>query len=157
RTHAELMRRYGTRIVAGVSQSGAADGPDGIPVFRRCADAVAATGAQASVVMVRPLAVAAAVEDAVAAGIRLIVTVAEGVPVADAVRIRALVAAAGARWIGPSTPGLAIPRRLKLGFLPDVALSPGSIGVMSKSGTLGLPPPGRARPGAKFLGGCRRR
>jgi succinyl-CoA synthetase alpha subunit len=134
RTHARSMRAYGTRIVAGVSRSGRS--ADDIPVYATCAEAVAATGAVASIVMVSPLAVAAAVEEAVAAGIKLVVTVAEGVPVADAVRILKQVKAAGVRWIGASTPGLAIPGRLKLGFLPDVALAPGRLGVMSKSGTL---------------------
>jgi len=134
RTHARLMRAYGTRIVAGVSRSGGST--DDIPVYPTCAEAVAATGAIASIVMVSPLAVAAAVEEAIAAGIKLVVTVAEGVPVADAVRTLKRVKAAGARWIGASTPGIAIPGRLKLGFLPDVALAPGHLGVMSKSGTL---------------------
>jgi succinyl-CoA synthetase alpha subunit len=134
RTHARLMGAYGTRIVAGVSRSGG--DADGVPVYASCAEAVAATGAVASVVMVSPLAVAAAVEEAVDAGIKLIVTVAEGMPVADAVRTLKRVRAAGARWIGASTPGIAIPGRLKLGFLPDVALAPGRLGVMSKSGTL---------------------
>jgi succinyl-CoA synthetase alpha subunit len=134
RTHARSMRTYGTRIVAGVSRSGG--NTDDIPVYMTCAEAVRATGAVASIVMVSPLAVAAAVEEAVAAGIKLVVTVAEGVPVADAARTRKRVTAAGARWIGASTPGFAIPGRLKLGFLPDVALAPGHIGVMSKSGTL---------------------
>ena len=128
------MRAYGTNIVAGVSRSGG--GVDDVLVYPTCAEAVAATGAVASVAMVSPLAVAAAVEEAVAAGIRLIITVAEGMPVADAVRTRRLVQSAGACWIGASTPGVAIPGRCKLGFLPDVALSPGRLGVMSKSGTL---------------------
>ena len=134
RTHARLMRAYGTNIVAGVSRTGG--DVNGVPVYSNCADAVAATRAVASVVMVSPLAVAAAVEEAVAAGVKLVVTVAEGMPVADAVRTLRLVRAAGARWIGASTPGIAIPGRLKLGFLPDVALAPGRLGVMSKSGTL---------------------
>ncbi len=134
RSHTRLMRAYGTRIVAGVSRSGGS--VDGIPVYNTCAEAVAATAALVSVVMVSPFAVADAVEEAVAAGIKLIVTVAEGMPVADAVRTLKRVKAAGARWIGASTPGLAIPGRLKLGFLPDVALAPGRLGVMSKSGTL---------------------
>jgi succinyl-CoA synthetase alpha subunit len=134
RTHAAMMRRCGTNLVAGVSRS--AGSVDGVPVYPTCAQAIAATGAVASIVMVSPLAVAAAVEEAIDAGIKLVVTVAEGVPVADAVRTLARVRAAGARWIGASTPGIAIPGRLKLGFLPDVALAPGRLGVMSKSGTL---------------------
>ena len=70
------------------------------------------------------------------AGIRFIVAVAEGVPVADCIAARSRVAAAGARLVGPSTPGIAIPGRMKMGFLPDVSLAPGGLGFMSKSGTL---------------------
>ena len=136
RRHAQLMRAYGTRVVGGVSPASEAAQIDGIPVFRNCRDAVAATGATASVAMVPPLAVLAAIEEALSAGIRLIVTIAEGVPVYDAVKALEAVRGAGARWIGASTPGLAIPGQLKLGFLPDVALAPGPIGVMAKSGTL---------------------
>ncbi|MGD9923464.1 MAG: succinate--CoA ligase subunit alpha, partial [Pseudorhodoplanes sp.] len=136
RTHSQHMRRYGTNVVAGVSPESDVAGVAGIPIFRNCAQAVGETGASVSVAMVPPLAVLQAIEEAVGAGIRLVVTVAEGVPVHDAVRALDLVRHAGARWIGASTPGLAIPGRLKLGFLPDVALAPGPIGVMAKSGTL---------------------
>lgn len=136
RQHAALMRAYGTRVVAGVARTGGEKDIDGIPVFGSCADAVARTGASAGVAFVPPLAVLGAIEEAVSAGIGLIVTVAEGMPVADAVRALGLVRSAGVRWIGPSTPGIAIPGRTKLGFLPDVSLRPGRIGVMAKSGTL---------------------
>ncbi len=136
RRHSQLMRAYGTRVVGGVSPGGNVDAVDGIPVFKTCADAAAATGATASVAMVPPLAVLAAIQEAIAGGIKLIVTIAEGMPIADAVRAHEAVQAAGVRWVGPSTPGLAIPGRLKLGFLPDVSLAPGPLGVMAKSGTL---------------------
>lgn len=136
RRHSELMRAYGTRIVGGVSPGGNVDAVDGVPIFKTCAEAVATTGAAASVAMVPPLAVLAAIREAVAAGIKLIVTIAEGMPVTDAVRALEAVRAAGVRWIGPSTPGLAIPGRLKLGFLPNVSLVPGPLGIMAKSGTL---------------------
>ena len=95
-----------------------------------------ATGAVASVAMAPPLETLAAVEEALAAGIRLIVTVAEGVPQHDAVKIGRAVRRAGATWIGASTPGLAVPGEIKLGFLPDVCLRPGPLAIMSKSGTL---------------------
>lgn len=136
RKHSQLMRGYGTNIVAGVSPGSDGGSVDGVPIFKDCAHAVAATGASVSVAMVPPLAVLQAIEEAIGAGIRLIVTIAEGVPVHDAVKALDIVRGAGARWIGASTPGLAIPGRLKLGFLPDVALAPGRIGVMAKSGTL---------------------
>jgi succinyl-CoA synthetase alpha subunit len=86
--------------------------------------------------MVPPLSVLGAIREAVAAGIKLIVTIAEGMPVRDAVAALEIVRAAGVQWIGPSTPGLAIPGKLKLGFLPDVSLAPGPLGIMAKSGTL---------------------
>ena len=136
RHHTKLMRAYGTNIVAGVAPKSSDRECDGIAVFRNCVDAVAASGAVASVAMVPPTETLTAILDAVEGGIKLIVTVAEGMPVADAVRALHAVNAAGARWIGPSTPGLAVPGRYKLGFLPDVSMAPGPLLVMSKSGTL---------------------
>jgi succinyl-CoA synthetase alpha subunit len=86
--------------------------------------------------MAPPLETRAAVAEALAAGIRLIVTVAEGIPLHDALAIGRAVRDAGATWIGGSTPGMAIPDEIKLGFLPDVCLRPGPFAIMSKSGTL---------------------
>lgn len=86
--------------------------------------------------MVPPGDVRAAVLEALAAGIRLVVTISEGVAVHDALAIGRAVRAAGATWVGPSTPGLAVPWEMKLGFLPDVALRPGPVAIMNKSGTL---------------------
>ena len=134
RTHTLGMRAYGTNIVAGVSPRG--EDVDGIPVFADCAAAVAATGAVASVAIVPPLAVLPAILEAIDAGIRTIVTITEGMPIHDAVHAQQAATAAGVRWIGASTPGIAIPGRMKLGFLPNVSLAPGRLGVMAKSGTL---------------------
>lgn len=136
RRNAVAMRAYGTNIVGGVSPTAKETELDGIAIFRSCAEAVAATDAEVSVIMVPPLSVLPAIVEAVDAGIKLIVSVAEGMPVADAIAALETVRAAGVRWIGPSTPGMAIPGRTKLGFLPDVSLSPGPLGVMAKSGTL---------------------
>lgn len=136
RTHAALMRRYGTNIVGGTSTRTDVAEVDGLPVFASCADAVIATGAVASVAMAPPGETLAAVQEAIAAGIKLIVTVAEGVPMHDAMRIGRLARRAGVVWIGASTPGLAIPGACKLGFLPDVCLAPGPLAIMTKSGTL---------------------
>jgi len=105
-------------------------------VFANCAEAVMSTGAVASVLMAPPNDTLAAVQEALAAGIRLVVTVAEGVPLHDAIRIGRAVQRAGAQWVGASTPGLAVPGECKLGFLPNVCLHPGPLAVMSKSGTL---------------------
>jgi len=136
RAHVERMLAYGTNIVAGVSGRADVTEVAGVPVFGDCKAAVDATGAVASLAMVPPAGVFAAVENALAAGIRLIVTVAEGIPVHDSLRISRKVRAAGATWVGPSTPGLAVPGEMKLGFLPDVSLKPGPLAFMAKSGTL---------------------
>jgi len=140
RKHCALMRSYGTHVVAGIapasSKSANLSDVDGVPVFQTCKDAVAATGCIASVVMVPPFDVLEAITDAVQAGIKLVVSVTEGMPAADAVKARKIVEQAGARWVGASTPGVAVPGKLKLGFIPDVSLKPGHIGVIAKSGTL---------------------
>lgn len=134
--HASLMRKYGTNIVAGVTTRGSASIQDDIPVYTSCNDAVKAHQVVASVVMVPPMDVLEAVKEAISAGIKLIITIAEGVPVHDALKISNLIKEANVTWLGPSTPGLVIPGKIKLGFLPDIAIASGSVGVMSKSGTL---------------------
>ena len=137
RTHAALMRAYGTNIVGGTStRTDSLEDAAGVPVFANCRDAVRATGAIASVAMAPPMETLAAVKEALAADIKLIVTVAEGIPLHDAMTIGRAVRDAGATWIGGSTPGMAIPGEIKLGFLPDVCLRPGPFAIMSKSGTL---------------------
>lgn len=140
RKHSRLMRDYGTKVVAGVvnsnSQSGLTNALDGVPLFHSCKDAVQNTGALASVIMVQPFDVLAAIEDALIGGIKVIVTVTEGMPVKDACIAKQLVEQYRACWIGASTPGIAAPGHYKLGFIPSVSLSPGSVGIMAKSGTL---------------------
>jgi succinyl-CoA synthetase alpha subunit len=136
RSHIRLMRGHGTQIVAGVSQNIKADAVEDVPLFGNCAEAVAATGAEASVILVPPLSVLPAILDAIGAGVRLVVTMTEGMPVQDALKARRAVRAANAVWIGASTPGLAVPGRIKMGFLPDAALAPGPLAIWSKSGTL---------------------
>ena len=89
-----------------------------MPVFQSCREAVAATGATASVALVAAEQLLAAIEDAVNAGIKLIVTPTEGMPVHDALRARRLTHEAGVTWIGASTPGIAVAGEAKLGFLP---------------------------------------
>ena len=138
RTHAQLMQRYGTHVVGGVATyaSASREPVAGIPVFASCREAVAETGARASLLMVPPLNVLPAVEDALAGGVELLVCITEGVPVHDALKLVPMVRDHGAVLIGPSTPGIAVPGRMKIGFLPDAALMPGPLGVISKSGTL---------------------
>lgn len=136
RQHAKLMRQYGTHIVAGVSPKAGGRDIDGVPVYASCREAVAATGAVASVLLVGAMQLLDAIGEATAAGVKLIVTPTEGMPVHDALAARRLTRAAGATWIGASTPGMAVPGAAKLGFLPSSALLPGPLGIMSKSGTL---------------------
>ena len=134
--HTQLMKRYGTHIVGGIAGNSARRDTSETPLFTDCREAVAATGAVASVTLVPPMDVLRAVSEALDAGIKLIVSPSEGMPVRDALNAYAMVKEHGASWVGPSTPGLAIPGKMKLGFIPDVSLKPGSLGVMSKSGTL---------------------
>ena len=134
RMHSRMMRAYGTNIVAGTSPR--PEPVDGIPVFKDCGEAVAATGATATVTFVGADALLGAIREAVEAGLGLIVTPTEGMPVHDALAALALVRAASERWIGASTPGMAVPGEAKLGFLPEASLAPGAVGIMSKSGTL---------------------
>lgn len=136
RLHSRLMQAYGTRIVAGVSPTKGAGDLDGVPLFPDCRTAVAATGATTCIAFVGAYDLLAAIEDALAAGVRYLVTPTEGVPVHDALKAKRLVTQVGATWVGPSTPGMAVAGEAKLGFLPDDSLLPGMLGLMSKSGTL---------------------
>jgi succinyl-CoA synthetase alpha subunit len=134
--HSRLMRQYGTNIAGGVSPGGKMREVNGVPVFPDCVEAVAATGARASVLLVGAMQLLAAMREAVAAGIRYLVTPTEGMPVHDAVKALKLCRETGTVWVGASTPGMAVPGEAKLGFLPDDSLKPGPLGLMSKSGTL---------------------
>lgn len=136
RLHSRLMREYGTNIVAGVSPPKDINKINGIPLFPDCASAVKATGATVSVALVGAYDLLAAMQEAVAAGIKMIVTPTEGMPVHDALKAKSLTQDAGVLWIGGSTPGMAVAEVAKLGFLPDVSLKSGPLGLMSKSGTL---------------------
>jgi succinyl-CoA synthetase alpha subunit len=134
--HSRLMRQYGTNIVGGVSPGGKARAVYGVPVFADCATVVAKTGARASVLLVGAMQLLEAMRDAVSAGIRYLVTPAEGMPVHDALKAWRLCRESGTVWVGASTPGMAVPGEAKLGFLPDDSLTPGPLGLMSRSGTL---------------------
>jgi len=134
--HSRLMKETGTHIVGGISPGAKMREVNGVPVFSNCSDAVARTGAQASVLLVGAMQLLEAMQDAVAAGIRYLVTPTEGMPVHDALKAWKLCRDTGTVWVGASTPGMAVPGEAKLGFLPDDSLKPGPLGLMSKSGTL---------------------
>ncbi|MDB4909234.1 MAG: sucD [Gemmatimonadetes bacterium] len=135
--HARQMREYGTTVVAGVTPGKGGQKFDGeVPIFNTVADAVAETRANVSVIYVPPPFAADAMMEAAAAGIALIVCITEGVPVLDMTRVYPYVREHGARLIGPNCPGLITPGESKVGIIPGRICTPGSVGVVSRSGTL---------------------
>jgi succinyl-CoA synthetase alpha subunit len=134
--HTRHMLDYGTRVVAGVTPGKGGTEVHGVPVFDSVDQAVRERGADASVVYVPPLAAADAICEAVDAGIRFVVCITEGVPVQDMLRTLPFVRDHGARLLGPNCPGLIVPGQAKLGILPGNIVTPGPIGVISRSGTL---------------------
>lgn len=133
---AEDARKYGTQIVAGVSpgREGARIGD--VPVFGSVRAARAATAADTAIVFVPPAAVLGAALEAIESGCRLVVATADELPVQDTIEIRAAARAHGAAFVGPNSPGLISPGKAKLGFMPSFCYSPGSVGVISRSGSL---------------------
>jgi succinyl-CoA synthetase alpha subunit len=135
--HTRQMREYGTDIVSGVTPGkGGQKFDDAVPIFDTVADAVAETKANVSVIYVPPPFAADAMMEAAAAGIALIVCITEGVPVLDMTRVFPYVRERGARLIGPNCPGLITPGESKVGIIPGRICTPGSVGVVSRSGTL---------------------
>ena len=135
--HAKQMLEYGTQVVAGVTPGKGGQVFEGkVPVFNTVADAAAATGANTSVIYVPPMFAADAIMEAADAGIGLIVAITEGVPVLDMTRAWPFVKEKGARLVGPNCPGLITPGQAKVGIIPGRICEPGSVGVVSRSGTL---------------------
>jgi succinyl-CoA synthetase alpha subunit len=134
--HARQMLDYGTRIVAGVTPGKGGTRVHDVPVFDTVAQAVRETGADASVVYVPPLGAADAICEAADAGIRFIVAITEGIPVQDVLRTLPFVRERGARLLGPNCPGLIVPSQCKIGILPGNIVTPGPVGLVSRSGTL---------------------
>ncbi|HTL95012.1 MAG TPA: succinate--CoA ligase subunit alpha [Gemmatimonadaceae bacterium] len=135
--HAKQMLDYGTCVVAGVTPGkGGQKFEDKVPVFDTVADAVAATGANTSVIYVPPPFAADAMMEAADAGISLIVCITEGVPVLDMTRVYPYVQDHQARLIGPNCPGLITPGVSKVGIIPGRICAAGTVGVVSRSGTL---------------------
>jgi len=134
--HAKQMMEYGTQVVAGVTPGKGGQRFDGVPVFNTVADAVRATGANTSVIYVPPPFAADAMMEAADAGVTLIVCITEGVPVLDMTRVYPYVREKGARLVGPNCPGLITPGQSKVGIIPGRICTLGSVGVVSRSGTL---------------------
>ena len=135
--HAKQMMEYGTKVVGGVTPGKGGQMFEGtVPIFNTVAQAVAATGANTSVIYVPPPFAADAMMEAAAAGIKLIVCITEGVPVLDMTKVYPYVKEMGARLLGPNCPGLITPGQSKVGIIPGRICMPGPVGVVSRSGTL---------------------
>ncbi|HUI01536.1 MAG TPA: CoA-binding protein [Nitrososphaerales archaeon] len=135
--HAGLMRAYGTRIAGGVTPGKGGQTVQGVPVYDTVREAVRATGAAASVLFVPAQSFLSAVEEAVEAGVKLLVAITEHVPIRDCLAAISTCEASGARVIGPNTPGVILPsERLKLGIMPAPSFREGGVALFSRSGTL---------------------
>lgn len=134
--HAARCREYGTQVVAGVTPGKGGTSVDGVPVFDTVAVARAATGCNASLIFVPPPMAADAIGEAIDAGVELIVCITEGIPVRDMIKVKRRLAGSASRLIGPNCPGIITPGKAKLGIMPAHIHREGTIGVVSRSGTL---------------------
>lgn len=137
----QALDYFGTQMVAGTHPRKAgsnwvADNGKELPIFANAADAKDATGANATVIYVPPAGAAAAIEEAIDAEIPLIICITEGVPVLDMVRVKAKLDKSNSRLIGPNCPGVLTPEECKIGIMPGKIFQKGTVGVVSRSGTL---------------------
>jgi succinyl-CoA synthetase alpha subunit len=134
--HAIQCRQYGTQVVAGVVPGKGGTTKEGFPLFNTVAEAVTKTGANATMIFVPPPAAADAIMEAADAGIAVIVTITEGIPVLDMSRAIRFLKEKPCRLIGPNCPGVITPGQCKIGIMPGYIHKPGPVGVISRSGTL---------------------
>lgn len=134
--HAGQMIDYGTNVVGGVTPGKGGTEHLGKPVFNTVADAVKQAGADVSIIFVPPAFAADAVMEAAEAGIKVIVCITEGIPVADMVKVKEFIKDKDCRLIGPNCPGVITSEEAKIGIMPGFVFKKGKIGIVSKSGTL---------------------
>jgi len=134
--HTQQMIEYGTPVVAGVTPGKGGEWVHGVPVFDTVKEAVNTRGANTSIIYVPARFAADAIMESADAGIKLIICITEGVPILDMVRVQRFLAEKEARLIGPNCPGLITPGEAKVGIMPGHIHKPGSIGLLSRSGTL---------------------
>ena len=134
--HAAKMKEYGTQVVGGTSPGKGGQQVDGIPVFNTVKEAVAATGADTSIIFVPAPFAKDAMLEAIDGGVKLVVCITEGVPVLDAVEAQNYARVKGVKVIGPNCPGLISPGKSMVGIMPTGVFKQGHTGVISRSGTL---------------------
>ncbi len=134
--HAGQMIDYGTNVVGGVTPGKGGQEHLGKPVFNTVSEAVEKVGADTTIIFVPPAFAADAIMEATDAGIKVIITITEGIPVADMIKANDYVKASNARLIGPNCPGVITPGEAKVGIMPGFVFEKGNVGIVSKSGTL---------------------
>ncbi len=134
--HTEQALAYGTKMVGGVTPGKGGTTHIGLPVFDTVQEAVDTTGADASVVYVPPPFAADSILEAIDAGVPLVVCITEGIPVLDMIPVKRALSSSKTRLIGPNCPGVLTPNECKIGIMPGSIFSKGSVGVVSRSGTL---------------------